>query len=230
LDSILPHLWGEEQGERWARTYQLLAETERTQNGISMSHQIRHWFDDARFALKPLRRPDDSSIVVQWHWLEATALRPRDRTSRFDSTASILESAGLADKSWGACLARGESRVPIRTGQVFTIRAQDPADLPSWDLLELSWNLLRVAAICGAANADDAYWDAPDDDDEEWPEHAVLAAMRHNLKAMQENLAARQQAYAARDVLGPETVAWDPVHPGIASGTRDIGPGGTVRA
>jgi len=163
-----------------------------------MNHQIHHWFDNARFALKPLRRPDDNSIVVQWHWLKVTAFRPKDRTSRFDSTASILESAGLTDKSWGACLAHRESGVPIRTGQVFTIRAEDAADLPSWDLLELSWNLLRVAAICGAANADDAYWDAPDDDDEPWPEHAVLAAMQENLNAMQEDLAARQQAYAAR--------------------------------
>jgi len=118
-------LWGEEQSKRWAQTYQLFTETERTQNGISMNHQIHHRFDNARFALKPLRRQDDNSIVVQWHWLKATALRPKDRASRFDSTASILECAGLTDKSWGACLAHRESGVPIRTGQVFTIRTED---------------------------------------------------------------------------------------------------------
>lgn len=38
---------------------------------------------------------------------------------------------------------------------MFTIVAEDPNDLPDWDMLELQWNLLRVAAIAGAADVDD---------------------------------------------------------------------------
>jgi len=166
LNSVLLHLWGEEQSKRWAQKYQLFAETEQAQNGISMNHQIHHWFDNARFALKPLRCPDDNSIVVQWHWLKTATLKPWDRAPCHEPTASILERAGLTDKNWGERLAHRESGIPIRTGQIFTIRAENPEDLPSWDLLELSWNLLRVAAICGAADVDDAYWNAPHNDDE----------------------------------------------------------------
>ena len=45
--------------------------------------------------------------------------------------------------------------MPIETGQTFVIRAEKPEDLPSFELLELQWNLLRVAAICGAADIRD---------------------------------------------------------------------------
>ncbi|KAK4458993.1 hypothetical protein QBC42DRAFT_184574, partial [Cladorrhinum samala] len=52
----------------------------------------------------------------------------------------------------GKSLAHRESGLPIRTGQTFTILAEDSdhKEVPSWDLLDLSWNFLRVAAICGA--------------------------------------------------------------------------------
>jgi len=179
INSLLLHLWGEEQSTIWAQQYQRFTETEATQNGISMNHQIHYWFDNAKFALKPLKPlgQDNNSIVVQWHWLKPTMFKPKDRTCRYDSTATILEKAGLMDKNWGTRLAHRESGVPIRTGQIFTIRADNPEDLPSWDLLELSWNLLRVAAICGAADVPDEYWDESDDDDEEWPQHAIDAAI-----------------------------------------------------
>lgn len=34
--------------------------------------------------------------------------------------------------------------------------------MPSWDLLELQWDLLRVAALCGAADVPDDYYDYED--------------------------------------------------------------------
>ncbi|KAL2139811.1 hypothetical protein VTI28DRAFT_4666 [Corynascus sepedonium] len=34
-----------------------------------------------------------------------------------------------------------------------------PEDKPSWDLLKMQWYLLRVAAICGAADVTDDYHD-----------------------------------------------------------------------
>jgi hypothetical protein len=77
----------------------------------------------------------------------------------------ILDLAGLrtpsGPKTWGSCLAHRASGVPLRTGQTFVIRADHPKELPSFELLELRWNLARVAAICGAAD------DETNDDDEE---------------------------------------------------------------
>lgn len=127
-----------------------------------MSHQIHFWFDNARFALKPLRQTSNE-IVVQWHWLKKSGFLPRTEISQTQD--AYLHRAGLNDMTWGSCLAHRRSGVPIQTGQTFVIRAQKPQDLPSFELLEMQWNLLRVAAICGAANVTDAsYYDLDDDE------------------------------------------------------------------
>ncbi|KEZ39537.1 hypothetical protein SAPIO_CDS9419 [Scedosporium apiospermum] len=42
----------------------------------------------------------------------------------------------------------------LKTGQTFILRAQGQKDTTSIELLQLSWDLLRVAAICGAATDD----------------------------------------------------------------------------
>jgi hypothetical protein len=133
---------------------------ESIKNGISMSRQIRFWFDNARLALKPLRQTEDG-IVVQWHWLKRVIMKPKV-SIRLDQ--DILLQAGLTDQSWGDCLAHRKSGVPIQTGQTFIIRADNPDNLPSWDLLELQWNMLRVAAICGAADVTDDYYDLDEED------------------------------------------------------------------
>ncbi len=67
-------------------------------------------------------------------------------------TTSIGTTGTMA---WGSGLAHRESGVPIDNGQTFVIRAEKPEDLPSFEMLELQWNLLRIAAICGVADAPD---------------------------------------------------------------------------
>ncbi|ROT37916.1 hypothetical protein SODALDRAFT_247675, partial [Sodiomyces alkalinus F11] len=61
----------------------------------------------------------------------------------------------LAHPSVGVC---------IQTGQTFTIRAENPGEVPSFELLELQWNLLRIAAVCEVAKATDE--DYKEDTDE----------------------------------------------------------------
>lgn len=70
---------------------------------------------------------------------------------------NILATAGLSDNTaWGEeGLARRESGLRIETGQTFVLKTDDPENLPSFELLQLSWDLLRIAAICGAAESDD---------------------------------------------------------------------------
>ena len=137
--------------------------TQSLKNYLSLSHQIHFWFDNARFALKPLRQNKDrKEIVVQWHWLKRSCLLPRTVVSQAQDT--FLAQAELDEMAWGSCFAHRKSGLPIETGQTFVIRAENFEDLPSFELLELQWNLLRVAAICGAADVTDAsYYDRDDD-------------------------------------------------------------------
>ncbi|EPE06078.1 snf2 family helicase [Ophiostoma piceae UAMH 11346] len=78
------------------------------------------------------------------------------------STGGQGTHGGFAESSSGSdgnargkngTLAHRQSGICIETGQVFVISADRPEGLPSLDLLELQWNLVRVAAMSGAADA-----------------------------------------------------------------------------
>lgn len=159
---MLKVFWGAEKALAWQTQFEDARIAQSPQNYLSLSHQIHFWFDNARFALKPLSQTSNET-VVQWHWLKRSVLRPRTEIGQAQDT--FLHLAGLNDMTWGSCLAHRRSGMPIQTGQMFVIRAEKPEDLPSFELLEMQWNLLRVAAICGAANvADASYYDLDDDE------------------------------------------------------------------
>ncbi|KAL6818024.1 hypothetical protein J3E69DRAFT_358259 [Trichoderma sp. SZMC 28015] len=56
------------------------------------------------------------------------------------------------------------SGLHLLTGQTFILKSKNPDHIPDFDLLELSWNLLRMAAICGASGEPE---ELSDDDDHE---------------------------------------------------------------
>ncbi|KAK3900227.1 hypothetical protein C8A05DRAFT_17445 [Staphylotrichum tortipilum] len=158
LGTLLQSFWGDKQASAWRQLCEDPAITQSLANYLSLGRQIHFWFDKARFALKPLSQTQ-TAITVQFHWLRRTSLSPTDIIKETDGE-ELLEVAGLrtptsTPATWGSCLAHRASGVPIRTGQTFLIRANHPMELPSFQLLELQWNLLRVAAICGAADVTD---------------------------------------------------------------------------
>lgn len=159
INGPLQSFWGRDKALAWRKLYENPAITQSPANYLSLNHQLHFWFNKARFAFKPLSQTP-TSITLQFHWLRRTNIQP---TTTIDvDKETLLDSAGLRTppSTWGSCLAHRASGVPIQTGQTFVIRADNPGDLPSFELLELQWNLLRVAAICGAA--DDT--DEPDSD------------------------------------------------------------------
>ncbi|KAK0725191.1 hypothetical protein B0H67DRAFT_123481 [Lasiosphaeris hirsuta] len=113
---------GSEKSMVWRRAYEDVAITQSVKNGISMSHQIHFWFYNARFALKPLRETSEG-VVVQWHWLKRSILKPLTYIRPNDN---MLHQAGVMDWNWGHDLAHRESGMRIRTGQRFLLRADKP--------------------------------------------------------------------------------------------------------
>ena len=165
LHNILRHFWGEEKAETWHTLYENSEISQSLSNYLSLNHQLHFWFEKARFALKPLSQTD-TAITVQFHWLRQTTLQPWNQVDY--SGEALLDLANLrTPATWGFGLAHRASGVPIQTGQTFVIWAENPEDLPSFDLLELQWNLLRAAAICGAADVSDDEDDMEDDDDDD---------------------------------------------------------------
>ncbi|KAH6618041.1 hypothetical protein B0J18DRAFT_459142 [Chaetomium sp. MPI-SDFR-AT-0129] len=182
LDNMLTTFWGPNQARTWRRTYECIEMAQSPMNGISMNHQIHFWFNTARVALKPLRL-DEEGITVQWHWLKKSVLRPLTRTT---PDIDILHQAGVMDQSWGDdpdTFAHRKSGVRIQTGQTFLFPRSSA--MPSWDQLELQWDLHRVAALCGAADVPDDYYDYEDPYDREYCE--VVAARQRAVWAKYES-------------------------------------------
>lgn len=165
---MLRHFWGEEKTEEWRNLFEDTDITESSANLVSLARHAHYWFDNARFALKPLRKTQEGAVIVQFHWLKSsnglkpyTPVEARQEASPF---SDILARAGLSDNdAWGDVLAHRKSGLPLQTGQTFVLGAKNPKKAPSFQLLELSWNLLRVGAISGAAEPSEL----DDDDDEE---------------------------------------------------------------
>ncbi|KAL7786382.1 hypothetical protein V8C37DRAFT_392155 [Trichoderma ceciliae] len=158
MDSAILTFWGLQTYTKWTDEYKNTQVTESPQNLLSMNKYAHSMWDSAEFALKPLRE-SVNEIVVQWHWLKHTTLTPRKEIPHNTDVRDFID-----PKGWGDGLVHRESGRKIRTGQTFVIRAEDPRHLPSFKLLELQWDLLRVAAICGAAGK----YDEEFDDEDSW--------------------------------------------------------------
>ncbi|KAK0638961.1 hypothetical protein B0T16DRAFT_462676 [Cercophora newfieldiana] len=104
-----------------------------------------------RLALKPLRRTQ-RGVMVQEHWLRKTPLTP---LMPIEGEGDILAQAGLSDfRSWGKADPEREAELGGNSadmnGRVFEVPGA------SFEVLEMHWNMMRVAAICGALD-----WVAP---------------------------------------------------------------------
>ena len=168
LQSILEAFWGEKAAS-WIATFTNPDFVESPRNHISLHCTFHDLFRDARLAFKPLRSADPNEMRLQLHWLKPSPF-PFFSSSVYDNPIQYAGLNAKNTKTWGDRLADQEE---LKTGHVFTIRAENPADLPDWDMLELQWDLLRVAAIAGAKlsgmnNRMHWYdWNKEDDGDDE---------------------------------------------------------------
>ncbi|EHK50256.1 hypothetical protein TRIATDRAFT_303832 [Trichoderma atroviride IMI 206040] len=164
LVALLAIFWGDDAANQLLTLAQCRDTIESPQNLLSLNHQLHAWFDSAKMALKPLRKLDDGSVVVQFHWLKAGRLRPAQRQNDVDLDL-ILAKAGLGSiTTWGYMLAHRASGLRLKTGQVFTLTANDSAHMPNFDLLQLSWDLRRIISICGVVVEENVDDDGDNDD------------------------------------------------------------------
>ena len=145
---MLVSFWGKEKADAWSRQYWATSVTESPKNLLCLSCQLHFWWSTCRLALRPIRTLDPCTIKLQLHWLRHACTRPTAPLSGTFDDIRLLCGGEDGLKTWGPQpLAHRKSGLPLRTGQIFTIRAENPKDLPSFKLLDMQWNLLRVAAI-----------------------------------------------------------------------------------
>ncbi|KAL7933260.1 hypothetical protein V8C35DRAFT_305353 [Trichoderma chlorosporum] len=159
LFSTLRTFWGDDTATKISALVHDRNITESPQNLLSLNHQLHWWFDNGRMALKPLGTNKDGSVQVQLHWLRTSTLKPTQIFDDLTTIRQVINSSDIGDnKYWGRIEAHRPSGLPLKTGQTFKLRADDSNEVPNIELLQLSWDLLRVVAICGAAELFD-WWD-----------------------------------------------------------------------
>ncbi|KAM5356674.1 hypothetical protein ACJ41O_003320 [Fusarium nematophilum] len=144
LHSFLMHFWPDK-FQAWFDQVRFEDILDSPKNCICMDRELHRLWRMAAFALKPLQQRE-SEIVVQFHWLKKPKLRPGSIMGE-----NFLKQSGLTDQEWGNGELSPMGRRKIKTGETFVIRAEDPDELPSFELLELQWYVLRIAAISGVA-------------------------------------------------------------------------------
>lgn len=129
---------------------------------ICLSPLLQRWWRKAYFALEPDEKIPNG-VRVRLRWLKRTAFTVKDKleTLAIDPRDCLLwpqEEGVIAIKD----LVSGH---PLLDGTLFDFASDDPQNQVSFDLLQLQWDLLRMAALSGAVEAvEDPSWN-PDDDD-----------------------------------------------------------------
>jgi hypothetical protein len=161
IETIIGGFWN---SERASRVIDLVSDNsiiDSVSNMICLESQLHRWWSLAYLAFEPLEKlPNGTRVRIRW--LPRTGFSviqginldtdPRDHLHKPLEVGVI----GMRDLRSGH---------PLVDGSVVDLTSEDPDTEVSYDLLALQWDILRMAALCGAAEAaDDPSWD-PDAED-----------------------------------------------------------------
>ncbi len=104
---------------------------------------------------------------MKFRWLHKPAnAKPKDHMALTTHPDKVLQ------PSTGS-IPHYQSFRPILDGQEVIVQSVDPELRLSWEIVQLQWDLCRMASLCGAAEVDDDDDYDDDDDDEEEEETDV---------------------------------------------------------
>lgn len=162
----LKRFWPQKQVEQWHNLLGTLQGTERLVNTISMNVLVHKAWGAALFALKHLNTSEDKfSMKLQFYWL-----RPASKANL--TVEEFLKKPSLpSDEQCGEgslYLYNVRAHQPIKSGDIITLSTLSPLTkpLPSEGLINLQWNLHRIAALSAAAIDHELEMMGDDDDDD----------------------------------------------------------------
>ena len=112
---------------------------------------------------EPIERIENG-IRLRVRWLPKTTLAMHDKVALDLNPSECLQP--YSDRAGHIAISHSKTHQPIIDGTIFDITSQEESAIPSWDLFLLQWDLIRMASLCGAAEAsDDDDWESDDDDE-----------------------------------------------------------------
>jgi hypothetical protein len=140
-------------------------------NMVALGPLLHRWWGKAMFGFEPIEKIE-KGIRLRVRWLPQTTLAMKDKVALDLNPLECLQPYLDSDGYVG--ISHSRTHRPIIDGTVIDITAADSSAVPSWDLFSLQWDLIRMASLCGAAEAsDDDDWESDDDDDDEAPQAKV---------------------------------------------------------
>ncbi|KAJ5628859.1 hypothetical protein N7490_011087 [Penicillium lividum] len=166
----LQFFWGTEQVRNLKR--EILGDngrmnTEQIHNLITFSSTLHKAWDRCLCAFRPVQvNKEETRMDVAFHWLPLRddRLRQKDKVLCLENPYSANDLPKWTPGNNNYVYDMGTQRV-IPSGYIFTVKTDNPKErpLPSFALLQLQWNLHRIAAMQGAAEDEDSDLDSDGD-------------------------------------------------------------------
>ncbi|SPO05246.1 uncharacterized protein DNG_07933 [Cephalotrichum gorgonifer] len=171
IKTILGTFWSPERASRLRDILSDNAVIDSARNMLCLEPQLHYWWGLGYLALEPLEElPNGSRVRLRWLTQTRFTVRekidlgtdPRDHLVQPSATGVV----GMRDLRTGR---------PLLDGSIFELTTQDLTTKDSHELLQLQWDLLKTAAMCGAAEAaDDPSWDPEAEDPQYVAEQELL--------------------------------------------------------
>lgn len=126
------------------------SQTESPMNLVCMNKHLHALWGQARFGLEPIAHTE-TEVTVRFQWLRKGSRGIDTKVTTVDDT-TIEDLCGAERDGQGTGQFYRQSGQPILSGDVFVLKGTSEADRPSVALLELQWHLIRLAAMCAAAD------------------------------------------------------------------------------
>lgn len=157
--------WSNERVKEWQQAISQanLLNTEQVQNLITLSAHVHAYWDGCACAFRPIQVNENrTKMEIAFHWLP-----PHDDKIRREDLLPIDENPyGPGHRGFDKNPGDDNFEFDIPSGYIFTVTTDDPSrkPLPSFELLNLQWQLRRIAAMQGDAEEDDSDIDSDGDD------------------------------------------------------------------
>lgn len=144
-------MWGSERGDQVERLLfgdnSSIVDT--AQNMVALSPLLHHWWGEGTIAFEPIHRLP-KGVRLMFRWLKNPPARlgdtiPLDTDPRRDVSRS--------HDGGSTSLRHLDSGRLILDGKIIDIVSEDPMAIPSFEVFQLQWDLLRIARLSGAAEA-----------------------------------------------------------------------------
>ncbi|WQF84753.1 hypothetical protein CDEST_09767 [Colletotrichum destructivum] len=142
------------------------------QNTVSFKCVSHQSWDKTHVAFEPIGKPDDRTIRLRLHLLQDTKLMQEAFQWRNDLATDprkaldpFVDDRFVTEGSLEIRVGSSVTQHIFQDGYVFDITSEDPALLPSYDLLDLQYRIELMAALVGAGEGSD---DARSNSTTEW--------------------------------------------------------------